>query len=176
MCRNPEALKILYPQFYDESPLNLSLSRDHRLLTEILNTIDIEANDSLLWRSPKSIKARFVEAPDYYNPVRNNSTFILKDQTLIEKLYVWLDKWDEIANLVHSGRYNYRPETDSFIFHMPGDLFLNDEDDELYKKIQSLIDQFRDLQNEFCIYVDKHYPTIDLKNSSEVARKLQNLY
>ncbi|WP_429950074.1 hypothetical protein ACQYWY_00665 [Comamonas sediminis] len=176
LSRDAKEVEKHYPQFFSSlapiNPENIKRDRDIAMINELLMFIDIDSTEHYLSYGPKYIEMKFIEHITCFRGKINSDLFQLYDQYLTERLFNWLNKWQEIGSLVQSAPYNYNYHSDRLSFNMPGDFCQTLVDHQKYEAINQAIDQFFPLQAEFCKYIRENYFEVDLKATSAKARRL----
>lgn len=166
-----------FPQFFNSLasshriPIVTEREKDISRLHELLQYIDIESTNYYLEMAPKIVSMKFLEHVNAYQQITSSPLFILYDKELELKLSSWLNKWTEIANQIRFAPYDYMANTDRLSFIMPGDFCRTPEENDIYERLEGMINEFFQLQAVFCTFIHEQYPEIELKNTSLMARK-----
>ncbi|PMR74059.1 hypothetical protein C1H69_15430 [Billgrantia endophytica] len=175
LTKDVNAVRRHYPQMFPASehtqPVVLDLrQRDIESLRGLLEYIDVESIPYAIDMAPKSVDSDFLCESDTFNSIRANPSFYIHDEVLSLKLHSWLDKWYEI---ICTGRfiYDYHGNTNLLIFPMPMDCFRNQEENNLYKQLVVLYQEFLTIFYDFTSFINQKYPEINFKETSAKARQ-----
>jgi hypothetical protein len=164
-----------YPQFFGgavlANPSATQRDRDIETMKGLLRLIDIDSTPDFLAYAPKYIKMKFMEHIDCFYPATKAPLFHFYDKNLERLLSNWLNKWMELGALIRAAPYNYINHSDTLSFYMPGDFCQSKQDNDMFDRIDSAVEEFFPLQNAFCDYVRQNYFEIDLVSTSFAARK-----
>jgi len=179
LSKSRNELERFYPQFFNRSvssvaPIDSPRDRDIARVRELLEYIDVESTVYYLEMAPKYVAMKFIEHEEPIQRVTSSPVFMLYDKELEVKLYSWLQKWFEMTRQIRFAPYNYLDHQDMLSFIMPMDFCRTPEENEIYERLQAMRQDFLSLQHTFCEFIHQKYPEIDLKKTSEKARRFHS--
>jgi hypothetical protein len=147
---------------------NNERNRDIGNLVNFLNKVDVESIPSYLNYAPKSIDEKFYDQNDYINEYLRNPALHYFDQVLYTQINNFVFMWNEIIELMSSAPYKL--SYGKFRFDMSGDS-VGKEHLNVYDAIDDKAGIFMDANIDFCQWIIKKYPEVDLQKTSKAARE-----
>lgn len=174
LVKDPAVLRIYYPQMFDQNEPTREehlRKRDLSNLLALLDVIDFTSTIEHLYWDAKYVHSMI---PDEYSniySVYTSPVFYLSDEQLSKVTEALVVAWSEFMISFRKAPYNYLEHSDTFSFINPGDFCRNQEENDLYDKITGLMQTLETKIEDFCKFINSHYPEIDLNKTSARARR-----
>ncbi|MCT8469335.1 hypothetical protein KZO85_12145 [Chromohalobacter canadensis] len=175
LSRDDAVVRQHFPQFFNtptQAPRQLMREKDVGNIISLIEVIDFSSTYAHLRWGAKYIHCSILEQMDNINSITHSPVFNLHDQTLLAAVNKLIDEWSGLCSLVRQAPYDLIPHQDTLSFCTPGDCCRNQEENDLFEKINEQIRKLLHSINSFCQLINTSYLEINLERSSLKARAL----
>lgn len=141
--------------------------RDVIALKGLLNYIDLTALSARATDGPMQLRCSVIDYSDFLDIALNDVTFSLYDKDTEEIIR----DIQSTLHLTFDGYYKNVGNDQFYVWSLPGDVFIDEDEDNKYKKVQEACLQLGKLVYEFSERIKNSYLEIDLNETNMNARK-----
>ena len=175
LSKDDAVIRQHFPQYFSFSSLTrdqLERQKDIDNISKLIEVIDFSSTCERLKWGPKYIHLSIFDQEENMNNVKQSPVFYLHDQDLLAGVNKLVGEWGDLCSLVRQAPYNISSNPNELIFPLPFDRPKNEEEGDLYEKINDQIKNLICSINSFCYLINTTYPYINLEHSSSKAKLL----
>ncbi|MDO6545548.1 hypothetical protein Q4568_23740, partial [Photobacterium sanguinicancri] len=159
-----------FPELFNLTNTDMNNKKeDVKAIERILSCVELDMFDSYISAAPDYVSSKFMSSVDVFENEIRSPAFLLHNKNIQQKIGEFFVLWEHI----HYGM-NGLNGYNCFFYQNAGDCYRFDHQNAKDGNYQEFKDVFQDLHNKCYEMVDlihKEYPSINIRNLSDQARK-----